>query len=587
MKFDVIEDFPEHLRPYTDEQIPAAMQRIAAHRYFPDVAAMIFPGITPAEAIRKVLEVKTVHQFQMEWMYAFNKRVIDSTIESFTYHFSHGIGPDKGYLYISNHRDIILDTSLLQMVFVYQGLPTSMITYGDNLIVNQLADDLARSNKMFKVVRKGNKRELFKNSVLLSEFLRSCIRHGNSCWIAQRNGRTKDGLDKTAPALVKMMGMSGMRGAGEEKGAAETGDAVAAGASADAGDAVAAGASADAGDAVAGGASADAGDAVAGGGGPYDLVENYASLNIVPVAISYEYESCDFLKTKELLAAHNAPDGKTYIKDEDEDLNSMITGISQWKGKVHIHVCDPLTRKELEDCATGTRETPGEVSVVTHGDTCGERTQNGNAVHTASEQTQDGCPGHAPGEKMQNGNAVQTTSEQTQDDSPGHAPGVRMQNGNAVHTASEQTQDGCPGHAPGEKMQNGNAVQTTSEQTQDDSPGHAPGVRMQNGSPGRSGAQDLNAFAANLCALIDSKIRRGYQCFPSNYIAYDMLHGTTTYKHLYSDQDKAAFLKRLEALPQKVFGSNADEALQEALKAAQHIFLKIYANPVRKTAAHS
>jgi len=543
----VIEDFPEHLRPYTDEQIPAAMQRIAAHRYFPDVAAMIFPGITPAEAIRKVLEVKTVHQFQMEWMYAFNKRVIDSTIESFTYHFSHGIGPDKGYLYISNHRDIILDTSLLQMVFVYQGLPTSMITYGDNLIVNQLADDLARSNKMFKVVRKGNKRELFKNSVLLSEFLRSCIRHGNSCWIAQRNGRTKDGLDKTAPALVKMMGMSGMRGAGEEKGAAETGDAVAAGASADAGDAVAAGASADAGDAVAGGASADAGDAVAGGasadagdavaggGGPYDLVENYASLNIVPVAISYEYESCDFLKTKELLAAHNAPDGKTYIKDEDEDLNSMITGISQWKGKVHIHVCDPLTRKELEDCATGTRETPGEVSVVTHGDTCGERTQNGNAVHTASEQTQDGCPGHAPGEKMQNGNAVQTTSEQTQDDSPGHAPGVRMQNG----------------------------------------------------SPGRSGAQDLNAFAANLCALIDSKIRRGYQCFPSNYIAYDMLHGTTTYKHLYSDQDKAAFLKRLEALPQKVFGSNADEALQEALKAAQHIFLKIYANPVRRSAAHS
>ncbi len=87
----MIEDFPEHLRPYTDEQIPAAMQRIAAHRYFPDVAAMIFPGITPAEAIRKVLEVKTVHQFQMEWMYAFNKRVIDYTMESFTYHFSPGI----------------------------------------------------------------------------------------------------------------------------------------------------------------------------------------------------------------------------------------------------------------------------------------------------------------------------------------------------------------------------------------------------------------------------------------------------------------------------------------------------------------
>ncbi|HPU83672.1 MAG TPA: acyltransferase, partial [Bacteroidales bacterium] len=257
----MIEDFPEHLRPYTDEQIPAAMQRIAAHRYFPDVAAMIFPGITPAEAISKVLEVKTVYQFQMEWMYAFNKRVIESTMESFTYDFSPGIRPDVGYLYISNHRDIILDTSLLQMIFVDQGLPTSMITYGDNLIVNQLADDLARSNKMFKVVRQGNKRELFKNSVLLSEFLRSCIRQGDSCWIAQRNGRTKDGLDKTAPALVKMMGMSGMRGA------------------------------------------AATSDGVAAGGGLNELVENYAALNIVPVAISYEYESCDFLKTKELLAA--------------------------------------------------------------------------------------------------------------------------------------------------------------------------------------------------------------------------------------------------------------------------------------------
>ncbi|HNZ70284.1 MAG TPA: hypothetical protein PLL74_08280 [Bacteroidales bacterium] len=425
----MIEDFPEHLRPYTDEQIPAAMQRIAAHRYFPDVAAMIFPGITPAEAISKVLEVKTVYQFQMEWMYAFNKRVIESTMESFTYDFSPGIRPDVGYLYISNHRDIILDTSLLQMIFVDQGLPTSMITYGDNLIVNQLADDLARSNKMFKVVRQGNKRELFKNSVLLSEFLRSCIRQGDSCWIAQRNGRTKDGLDKTAPALVKMMGMSGMRGA------------------------------------------AATSDGVAAGGGLNELVENYAALNIVPVAISYEYESCDFLKTKELLAAQNAPDGKTYIKDEDEDLISMITGISQWKGKVHIHVCDPLTREELEAC---------------------------------------------------------------------------------VESA---------GLGPGEKVVSGGAV--------------------------RHGGQDFNAFAANLCTLIDSKIWHNYKCFPSNYIAYDLLHGSSTHKHHYSDQNKAAFLKRLEALPQKVFGSNADEALQEALKAAQHIFLKIYANPVRRSAAHS
>jgi len=419
------------------------MHRIAGHRYFPDVAAMIFPGISPEEAIRKVLEVKTVYQFQMEWMYAFNNRVIESTMESFTYDFSPGIRPDKGYLYISNHRDIILDTSLLQMAFVYQGLPTSMITYGDNLIVNQLADDLARSNKMFKVVRKGNKRELFKNSALLSEFLRSCIRQGNSCWIAQRNGRTKDGLDKTASALVKMMGMSGMRASGD---------------------------------------SIAAGGAIAAGDRLKDLVENYASLNIVPVAISYEYEPCDFLKTKELLAAHNAPGDKPYEKDEDEDLNSIITGITQWKGNVHIHVCDPLTREELQACAE--------------------------------------CPGHSSG----------------------------------------------LGHGPGERIQSGDQ-------------------RMKSSGTGRHGTQDFNAFAANLCALIDNKIRQGYKCFPSNYIAYDLLHGTSTHKEQYTDQDKAAFLKRLESLPEMVFGSNSDKLLPEVLKAAQHIFLKIYANP--RSAAHS
>ncbi|HPV88479.1 MAG TPA: acyltransferase, partial [Bacteroidales bacterium] len=82
----MIKDFPEHLRPYTDREIPAAMQRIAAHRYFPEVAEIIFPGITPHQAITKVLSVKTVYQFQMEWMYAFNERVIQDTMENFTYH---------------------------------------------------------------------------------------------------------------------------------------------------------------------------------------------------------------------------------------------------------------------------------------------------------------------------------------------------------------------------------------------------------------------------------------------------------------------------------------------------------------------
>jgi len=393
----VIEDFPEHLRPYTDKEIPGAMQRIAAHRYFPLVAGIIFPGITPEEAIGKILKIKTVFQFQMEWMYAFNERVIRTTMEQFTYDFSPRIIRDKGYLYISNHRDIILDSSLLQMVFVYNNLPTSMITYGDNLLINQLAEDIARSNKMFKVVRKGNKRVLFKNSTILSEFIRSCVREGISCWIAQRNGRTKDGMDKTSQALVKMMAMSGSR---------------------------------------------------------KNPIDNYASLNIVPVTMSYEYEPCDYLKTRELLALS---EGETYEKEEGEDLNSILTGVTQYKGRVHISVGDPITREQLE--------------------------------------------------------------------------------------------------------------------------------------PYRG--DDFATFSGRVCDLIDTQITSNYKYFPSNYVAYDLLHGTTRFSDHYTAEYRSAFIKRMEKLflesgahtpfreflPQSAIYS--DSLSPNEMKRAREIFLGIYAHPLK------
>jgi len=392
----VIEDFPEHLRPYTDKEIPGAIKRIAAHRYFPLVAGIIFPGITPEEAIGKILKIKTVFQFQMEWMYAFNEHVIRTTMEQFTYDFSPAIKRDKGYLYVSNHRDIILDSSLLQMVFVYNNLPTSMITYGDNLLINQLAEDIARSNKMFKVVRKGNKRALFKNSALLSEFIRSSVREGNSCWIAQRNGRTKDGVDKTSQALVKMMAMSESR---------------------------------------------------------KNPVDNYAALNIVPVTMSYEYEPCDYLKTRELLALL---EGETYEKEEGEDLNSILTGITQYKGRVHINVGDPITREQLE--------------------------------------------------------------------------------------------------------------------------------------PYRG--DDFATFSARVCDLIDTQITGNYKFFPSNYVAYDLLHGTTRFSDHYTPEYRSAFIKRMEKLfldsfsdsPFREYFSKSaiytDTLSQDELHKAREIFLGIYAHPL-------
>ncbi|HHV39894.1 MAG: 1-acyl-sn-glycerol-3-phosphate acyltransferase [Bacteroidales bacterium] len=289
----MITTFPENLRPFTDREIPAAMERIAHHKYFPAIAHLIFPDISPEEARKRMLLAVTIEDFQLEWMYAFNRRVIDQTIDNFTYTISPNIKHNTGYLFVSNHRDIILDSSLLQMVLVDSGFPTSMITYGDNLVINELAEDLARSNKMFKVVRQGNKRDLFNNSKILSQFMRTCVQQGHSCWIAQRNGRTKDGKDQTAQALVKMMAMSGNR---------------------------------------------------------KDPVKNYAELNIVPVAISYEYEPCDFLKTRELFMALQSDTPP--VKQDGEDLLSIITGITQWKGNVHIHMGDPITAEELNQSPT-------------------------------------------------------------------------------------------------------------------------------------------------------------------------------------------------------------------------------------------
>ncbi|HHV02477.1 MAG: 1-acyl-sn-glycerol-3-phosphate acyltransferase [Bacteroidales bacterium] len=465
----MIEDFPEHLRPYTDKEIPAAMQRIAAHKYFPQVAEIIFPGITPEQAITKVLSVKTVCQFQMEWMYAFNQRVIQTTLESFTYHISPLIKPGTGYLYISNHRDIILDSSLLQMVLVFNNLPTSMITYGDNLLVNQLAEDIARSNKMFKVVRQGNKRELFKNSLLLSEFMRSCVRHGDSCWIAQRNGRTKDGLDKTSKALVKMMAMSGNRN---------------------------------------------------------DPVENYAALNIVPVSISYEYEPCDYLKTRELLlGAH----GKIYKKEEGEDLNSMLTGIIQWKGKVHIHLGDPLTRDDLEPyCNEDFNSFTASLSELID-----KRIYKGYKCFPSNYIAYDLLQGEVAG---------------------------------GGGTASDTVQI----------IAGSSAFSTASE---------TPHGTAQDTSSGIAGSS-VQGITCSSVHGIDSSSARG----TAQDTARGFAHSITLGEH-YSVQEKAAFLKRLKKItdPSLILSQKSIEGLPridfnkltaEEYAKARQIFLNIYANPV-------
>lgn len=279
----------DDIRPYRDEEIPAAMHRIASNNSFPLVAKFVFPELTVEQAADKIRNIRTIYDFQHDVMIPMNKQVLEGTITEFTLGGIEKLDTDKRYLYVSNHRDIVLDSCIL-MYALYRdgGHDTGEITFGSNLMQGELVVDIGKSNKMFRVDRGRNPRELYSTSVHLSEYIRYAITEKHqSVWIAQRNGRTKDGIDRTDQGVIKMFGMSG----------------------------------------------------------PKDRVDALDELNIVPVSVSYEWESCDILKALELYESRN---GEPYIKKPGEDLNSILTGIMQDKGRVHFQICDPIKREELE-----------------------------------------------------------------------------------------------------------------------------------------------------------------------------------------------------------------------------------------------
>lgn len=277
----------DDIRPYTDEEIPDAMQRIVASTSFPLVASYVFPERTLDDVRKEILTYKTIRDFQMGVMYWANKQIMKRSISDFTYGGLGQLSTDTNYLYVSNHRDIMLDASLMQNVLTDNGFDTCEITFGANLMQGQMVIDVGKSNKMFRVERPGGSvKEFYKASLHLSDYIRTAITEKRqSVWIAQRNGRTKDGIDRTDQGIIKMFGMSRTD----------------------------------------------------------DKVKSLAQLNIVPVAVSYEWESCDILKTIELYERRQGP----YIKKPGEDLNSILTGITQPKGRVHIEFCKPITEDEL------------------------------------------------------------------------------------------------------------------------------------------------------------------------------------------------------------------------------------------------
>lgn len=275
----------ESISPYPDEEAVAALHAVAYNPLIAKCSKYLFEDLPENFLGDLISHVTSVNDFQVMVMTKVVRRIQEKTMSDFTYEGVDNLRRAHALL-MSNHRDIILDPALLQVILYENGLPCSEIAVGDNLIQNDLLEAIIRSNRMVKVVRGVSSRELYLCSQLLSRYIRLKVTGGeSSVWIAQRQGRTKDGSDLTEQGLLKMLDLSG-------EGSFE---------------------------------------------------ENFKALNITPISVSYEYEPCDILKARELYISRD----HKYVKAPGEDIASIIFGITQWKGGVHISIGRPLTDAEI------------------------------------------------------------------------------------------------------------------------------------------------------------------------------------------------------------------------------------------------
>lgn len=276
-----------HSKPeiYRDDQVRAAIQELFSYEDF--LAGM--KAFVPPQLNQLILDekdgIKTAEDFQKRVIRPFLKTVKQSSISNFTFTGTEHLSSQQNYLFVSNHRDIVLDSAYLNMVLLEQGMKTSQIAIGDNLVANRLTELLFKINKSFVVKRSGNPREIYNHAVTLSEYIKNTVtKEKDSIWIAQREGRAKDGNDKTQLSLLKMLSLSNKE----------------------------------------------------------NLIEHFRSLNIIPVSISYEYDPCGFLKTKEYLEKKKNPDYKKVFHD---DAQHLLLGIKGHKGHVHFHFEKPLNKR--------------------------------------------------------------------------------------------------------------------------------------------------------------------------------------------------------------------------------------------------
>ena len=267
------------IRPFYDSEINQALHKVVNHPMMKALMNFTLPNVTDEIWKEQLLKTHSIRDFQCNFIYQSVQRILEKSSDGLTTSGFENLEPNTSYLFVSNHRDILLDTTLLNTALFEHGLVMTASAIGDNLVKMPFLNTLAKLNRNFLVQRGLTPREMLQSSKLLSEYIGHLLLHENrSVWIAQREGRTKDGNDETNPGILKMLGMGS-----DEK----------------------------------------------------NLMDYFKKIKIVPVSISYEYDPTDALKMPQLMAEAN---NEVYEKKKNEDFMTILSGALGQKKGIHIHV---------------------------------------------------------------------------------------------------------------------------------------------------------------------------------------------------------------------------------------------------------
>ncbi|MBU0941031.1 MAG: 1-acyl-sn-glycerol-3-phosphate acyltransferase [Bacteroidetes bacterium] len=278
-KFDAI-------RPFYDSEINDAILNVKNHPMMKAMMGFTFPDVADAVWKEQLSKTHSIRDFQCNFIYHTIQKVLEKSSDGLSTSGFEKLEKGASYLFVSNHRDIVLDTTLLNVALFEHGLVMTASAIGDNLVQKDFLNVLAKLNRNFLVQRGLSPREMLQSSKNLAEYIGYLVEHENrSVWIAQREGRTKDGNDATNPGVLKMLAM---------------------------------------------------------GSDEANLMDYFKKLKIVPVSISYEYDPTDVLKIPQLIAETN---NEVYVKEKNEDFMTLLSGIMGQKKRIHIHIGDVLDQK--------------------------------------------------------------------------------------------------------------------------------------------------------------------------------------------------------------------------------------------------